>query len=289
MKRRDFIQTSALAIAGSAIVFPALSAATPKLPVGIQLYTLRDVIMKDPKGVVKMLADLGYKDLETYGYGDGKLFGMPSKEFSDYVKSLGMRITSGHYGLGKAGVGPMGSIRNGWESAVVDAKEAGQEYMVLAYLTKEERASMDSYKGICDEVNKAAEVCKKYGVRMNYHNHDFEFEKFDGEVAYDMMLKRLDPKLVDMELDLYWTIFAGVNPVDLFAKHPGRFVQWHVKDMDKTDNKKNAISGTGSIDFKSLMKSAKQSGLKHWYMEYDNHPVSSTESVKESIGYLKTL
>lgn len=289
MNRRQFIQTGALAVAGTALALPGLSNVAPKYRVGLQLYTLRDVIGKDPKGVLKQIADLGYQDLETYGYGDGKLFGMKSKELADYAKSLGMRLTSGHYGMGKAGGPVVGSIRNGWEAAVSDAREAGQEFMCVSYLGAEERPTLDAYKSVCDEMNKAAEVCKKYGIRFNYHNHDFEFMKFDGVMAYDVMLQRLDPKLVGMELDLYWVVYSGINPTDLFMKYPGRFEQWHIKDMDKADRKKNADIGTGTIDFKSLLGHAGHAGLKHWYMEEETYPINSTESVKASIGYLKTL
>ena len=158
MKRRTFIQTSGLAMAGLA-AFPAW-AMKPKFPIGLQLYTLRDIIMMDPKGVLKMVTDLGYRDFETFGYNDGKLFGMPAKEFSDYVKSLGGRITSGHYGLGKSErmKAMKGTLINEWERAVADAKEVGQEYMALAYLNADERASLDDYKWVCEKINQSGEV-----------------------------------------------------------------------------------------------------------------------------------
>ncbi len=163
--------------------------------------------------------------------------------------------------------------------------------MVIAYLNADERVTLDDYKFVCDNLNKGGEMCNKYGLRLNYHNHDFEFAKIDGQVPFDMMLSKVDPKLVGIELDLYWTVFAGMNPMDYFMKYPGRFEQWHIKDMDKTDRKRNAIAGTGSIDFKALLAHADHAGLKHWYMEHDTYPVgmTSTESVKADIVYLKTL
>jgi len=292
MNRRQFIQRGTLAIAGTAVALPALAKGS-RNRIGLQLYTLRDIITKDPKSVLKQVADLGYQDLEVYGYNDGMLFGMKSKEFANYVRSLGMKITSGHYQLGKneQTAKMKGTILNGWEQACADAKETGQEFMVVAYLNADERQTIDDYRFVCDEMNRASLVCKKYGIKLQYHNHDFEFQKFDGVVAYDVMLKQLDSKLVGMELDLYWTVFAGINPTDLFAKYPGRFQQWHIKDMDKIDRKKNAIVGTGSIDFKSLLTHAKEAGLKHWYMEHDSYPegMSSSDSVKADVAYLKTF
>ncbi len=289
MKRREFIQASALAMAGT-MALPAFSMPS-KHKIGLQLYTLRDVIGKDPKGVLKQLADLGYQELETYGYRDGMLFGMPAKEFGEYVRSLGMRATSGHYGLGKTErmKEMKGTLSNDWERAAADAKEIGQEYMILAFLTPDERVTLDDYKYVCEKLNKGAEVCKKYGLRMGYHNHDFEFVKIDDQVPYFVMLSELDPKLVSMELDLYWTTYAGHQPIELFKKYPGRFEQWHLKDMDKVDRKKNANVGTGSIDFKSILAQDSLAGMKHYYIEHDSYSGTSWESVIADIGYAKTL
>lgn len=289
MKRREFITTSALAVAGTA-AFPAFSLPV-KYKIGLQLYTLRDVINKDPKGILKQVADLGYQELEAYGYDDGMLFGMTAKEFSNYAKSLGLRVTSGHYRFGRSEKAKTvkGSILNQWERAVADAKEVGQEYMVVAYLEQDERKTLDDYKFVCEKLNSGAEVCRSYGVTLNYHNHDFEFAKIENLVPYDLMLAELEPKLVSIEMDLYWVSLAGYKPVDYFKKYPGRFVQWHVKDMDKTDPKRNADIGTGSIDFKEIFTYAPLAGLKHYYMEQETYPKSSMESIKASIGYLKDL
>ena len=291
MKRRDFIQTGALALAGTAALTGTAFSFPASRKIGIQLYTLRDVISKDASGVLKQLSELGYQELETFGYNDGMLFGMKAKEFGSYVKSLGMSVPSGHYAYGKMErtKNMKGTILNEWERAVADAKEVGQEYMVLAYLGAEERVTMDDYKVVCEKLNGAGEICKKYGIRMNYHNHDFEFNKIDNQVPYHLMLSSLDPKLVGMEMDMYWTIFAGEQPLDYFKKYPGRFEQWHLKDMDKTDRKKNADLGTGSIDFKQLLAQSSQAGLKHAYLEHDTYPKSSWDSVKADVIYAKTL
>jgi len=264
MKRRQFIQASSAALAGM-MVLPAFATSSGQ-KIGLQLYTLRDVINKDPKGVLKQVSDLGYEELEAYSYRDGLLFGMKAKEFGDYVRSLGMRTTSGHYSLGKAErmKDIKGTLTNDWERAVADAKEIGQEYMILAFLMPEERKTLDDYKQVCEILNKAGEVCKRYGIRIGYHNHDFEFVKIDNQVPYFLMLSELDPKLVSMELDLYWSTYAEYPPVELFKKYPGRFEQWHLKDMDKTDRKKNANVGTGSIDFSQILASASLAGMKHY-------------------------
>jgi len=291
MKRRQFIQTAA--VASAAALIPSFAFAKSKKKIGIQLYTLRDVIFKDVQGTLKQVADFGYQELELFGYNDGKVFGKPVSEFAKIVKDLGMKTTSGHYATGLVAPADkpamVGTLSNGWEKAVNDAKVLGQEYMLVAYLQKEERKSIDDYKKVCELINKNAEICKKYGVRIGYHNHDFEFEPIDGQVPYDLMLKELDPKLVSMELDLFWTIYANQDPLKLFAAHPGRFEQWHVKDMSKDDRKRNADVGTGTIDFKAIFAKAKESGMKHFYIEHDNFPGSSIESVKAGAQNIKAI
>lgn len=281
MKRRTFISSAALAMAGAAVM-PDLFAAKGKGTgsLGLQLYTLRDIINGDVKGTLKKLADWGYKDLETYGYNNGNLFGMKSKEFNDYVKSLGMKVTSGHYG--------MDVVRGNWEQAVSDAKEAGQEFVVVPWLVESER-TLDGYKKVCAEMNKAGELANKYGLRLGYHNHAFEFDKVGDQLPYDMMLKELDPKMVGMEMDIYWVVRAGQDPQKYFAKYPGRFEQWHVKDMDKADKNKNADVGTGTINFKALFAQAKKAGMKRFYIEQETYPTDPLTSTKNSIDNLKKL
>jgi sugar phosphate isomerase/epimerase len=279
MKRRDFIQSSLLAVAGAGM----LSSFTleDRKKIGLQLYSLRDVINKDVKGTLKQVADFGYKELETYGYKDGSLFGMKAAEFGSYVKSLGMRVTSGHYGVDQ--------VKTNWEKACADAKEVGQEYVAVAWMDKQYYSTMSELKKLLETFNKAAETAKAHGLHFAYHNHDFEFGKVDGEVIYDVMLKELDPKLVSFEMDLFWVVYANQNPVDYFAKHPGRFQQWHVKDMTKEDRTKNANVGTGTIDFKSIFAKSKEAGLKHFYIEQETYPVAPVESIKESIAGLKAI
>ncbi len=278
MKRREFVKRSAAAGAGLMTLPSMLQAAKSKNAVGIQLYTLKDVMDKDPKGVLTKLASYGYKEIETYSYANGKLFGLTIPEFHATVKGLGMRVVSGHYG--------MDILRGDFERAVADAKSMGQKYVVVAWLEEEDRTKI---KSVCEEINKAGEVCKKYGIRMGYHNHDFEFKEEDGVLQYDTMLAELDPKLVSMEMDLYWVVRAGYDPIKYFEKYPGRFEQWHVKDMDKADPSRNTEVGTGSIDFKAIFAKAQLSGMKHFYIEQEYFTMPSTDSAKIGIENLKKI
>jgi sugar phosphate isomerase/epimerase len=280
MKRREFIHSS-LIVAGGVALAPFAGAADKKR-IGLQLYTVRDIIKQDPKGVLKKISEFGYTDVETYDYKEGMIFGMTYKALGEYIQSLGMKVLSGHYNISIA------RDLSQWQKAIDDAKAVGQKYMVVPYIEKPER-TIDSYKKIIDELNKAGELCKKNGIRFLYHNHEFEFETVDGQVPYDLMLKGLDPKLVGMELDLYWVTNAGLDPLDLFAKNPGRFELWHVKDMDKTDKSKQADLGTGRIDFKRIFAKAKQSGMKAFFIEQEDYPVGPLESTRVCIENFKKL
>jgi sugar phosphate isomerase/epimerase len=299
MNRREFIQTSSLAVLGAATL--SSFSLMDKRKIGMQLYSVRDIIdkqyakrevsKKEVREVLTKLAGYGYKELEAYSYNDGMVFGLRYKEFADFVRSLGMRVTSSHHYLGKSPIKKLvkGSLLNEWEQAVADAKEAGQDFMVLAWLEVDERQSLDDYKFIVEQLHKAAEVCKKNSIQLSYHNHDFEFQSFEGQVAYDFLLKELDPKLVTMEMDMYWVNYAKRDPLEYFNKYPGRFDQWHVKDMDKNDPKLQVAVGTGRIDFKSIFAKAEKAGLKHFYLEQEHYPNGPLNSIEECINNFKKM
>jgi len=281
MERRKFIQTSSLAAVGMMALPSLLKAGQFKNSVGLQLYTLRQVIMKDVKGTLKAVADMGYTQAETYGYNNGKLFGMTVKEFGDYMKSIGMKTISGHYGIELT--------TNNWEKSCEDAKSLGQKYVVVPWLDKKYYSSLDELKKTCETLNKAGEVAKKYDLQFGYHNHAFELEQVEGQVMMDFMLGQLDPKLVTWEMDIYWIVRGGSDPIKYFEKYPGRFQLWHVKDMDKVNPENNADVGTGSIDFKNLFAKADQAGLKDFFVEQESYPSTPMESTKNCVNYLKTI
>jgi len=282
MKRREFVQTASFAAAGLLSLPSFMKAGKTKKALGLQLYTLRSTIPGDAKGVLQKVAGFGYTELEAYSYRDGQIFGMDYTEFCTYVKGLGMKVTSGHYGL---------DLIKGdtWKKAVEDAKKNDQPYMIVPYIMPDQRKTIDDYKRIIADLNAAGEVCNSYGVRFGYHNHDFEFLTVDGQIPYDLMLKELDPKKVGMEMDLYWVVYAGKDPLKYFKEYPRRFEQWHIKDMDKADRKRNADVGTGSIDFTAILAQAKKSGCKHFYVEQETYPGEPIDSVGKSAAYLKTI
>lgn len=278
--RAEFLKTSALAL--SLPLLARLDAqAKPLKNVGLQLYTLRDTIMKDPDGVLKQVAALGYKEVETFGFNEGKFFGKTPKDFKAYLKSLGMNTPSGHY--------MPAQLRTGWEKTVEAGAEVGQKYMACAYLAPDERKKADDYKQFAELFNKSAEVCKKVGIQFVYHNHDFEFQPVDGQLGYDIILKGTDPKLVKMELDLYWATIAGQDPVALFKKNPGRFPLVHMKDIAKTEKREFAEVGTGSIDFQRIVDARKIGGIQHFFVEQDVCKQPPIEAIAVSFKNMEKL
>lgn len=280
LNRRELLKQMAWVTAGSFFMNDALALHDAKnKKVGVQLYTLRDAISKDAKGSLKRVAELGFGEVENFGY-SGKFFGMDAITYKSLLGDLGMTAPSGHY--------MYGNILKGWEKAVEDAKTIGQDYMVLAYLTPPERKSLDDYKKIASDLNKAGETCKQAGIQLCYHNHEFEFESMNGQLPFDILTNETDAGLVKIELDLYWSTVAGQDPVALFKKHKGRIALWHVKDMDKTPKKNFTEVGNGVIDFATIFKNAKTSGMKHFFVEQDVCPGSPFDSISQSIGYIKS-
>ncbi|MBX2962930.1 MAG: sugar phosphate isomerase/epimerase [Cyclobacteriaceae bacterium] len=289
MNRRDFVLQTSLAAAGSMIMPSLMACNTEKeRPIGIQLYTLKDIILKDVKGVLQQVSSIGFKELELYGYSDGKVFNMPCRDFRSMTNDMGLTIVSGHYLTGQTMPMMKGTLINEWERAVEDAATMGQKYMAIAWLHPDERKSLDDYKRVSDLMNKANETCRKAGINLGYHNHEFEFESLEGQVPYDILVSNLDSSVV-LELDIYWSTFAEVDALELFREHSGRVHLWHVKDMDKQDRKLQTDVGSGSIDYKSVFSGAQQSGMQHFFLEQEYFTRPEIEAITLGYNHLKTI
>lgn len=282
--RREFLKQGSLLTAGFFVSKDEFF--KRNTPIGVQLYTLRSELGKDARGTLTRVAELGYKRVETFGYNKGKWFGMTASEFAMLLRDNGLESPSGHTFPGSMFLKE--GWEEGWKQAVTDSKTLGQDFIVIPWLEEPYRKSADNYKKISEGLNKAAAVAKASGLKLAYHNHDFEFADLGGGVTgFDIMMKETDASLVKMELDLYWAVKAGKDPLSLFAAHPGRFAMWHVKDMDKTEKKFFTEVGSGSIDFKPIFAKAKQSGMKYFFVEQDVCPGSPFDSIAKSIDYMK--
>ncbi|MEO6916076.1 MAG: sugar phosphate isomerase/epimerase [Chitinophagaceae bacterium] len=283
--RKTFIRQSGLLMAGLTVKPDAFFKKT--MPVGIQLYSLRNQIGKDLEAVVAKIAAAGYNDIETYGYNSSSdsFFGFSPKALKDLLKKHKLTSTSGHYAIDKF------LLSDGSDDEVkklIDVvKAAGQTYLTVSSFSHANTKTVADYAKVAKRFNAAGEICKKGGVQLGYHNHDSEFKMLDGASGYDVLLKETDGALLKMELDLFWAVRGGVDPVEMFKKYPGRFPLWHVKDMDKVNKTKNTEIGNGSIDFKSIFAAAKISGMKHFYMEQENFDIDPYESIARSSAYIK--
>jgi sugar phosphate isomerase/epimerase len=284
--RRNFIKNAGLAAAGAVLLPSFVNAATiAKRKVGLQLYTLREQIPADVKGVIEKIAKTGYKEVETYGYSAAKgYWGMDSKSFKNLLQSNGLAAPSGHFGIDDfISTGNKELLKPLIEgAAAIDNK-----YFTVAYLGEPIRKTLEDYKKVIERLNEAAVLVNQSGMKLAYHNHAFEFDKHEGgATGYDIMLNGSDQNLMRFEMDLYWVVRSGNDPVAFFNKYPGRFVMWHVKDMDKVNNGKNTEVGAGSIDFKNIYKHAKQAGLEHLIVEQENFSIDPFASIKQSFDYV---
>jgi sugar phosphate isomerase/epimerase len=290
--RRIFLKQSGFA-AGAMLLGPSLAraaglqiAAKGSYKIGLQLYTVRDHMNKDPRATLAKVAEIGYQEMEGATYtGTEKFYGMDVPAFAAALKQNGLTMPSSHYALGSPDT--KGTILSDWEHAVEDAAHLGLKYMVCAYLPAEVRKTLDDYRKVADELNKAGETCRKHGIQLCYHNHNFEFPKIDGQVPYEVLLKRADKDLVKMEMDIYWITKAGYDPVAMFKEHPGRFVLWHVKDMDNTPKHFFTEVGNGIIDWNRVFAHAKEAGMQHFFVEQDVCPGDPYASIAKSYAYLK--
>lgn len=287
--RRGFLKTVALGSLSAVVLsktgFASSVFAGKAYPeVGIQLYTVRDAMNANAKDALAKVAKLGYKNLELAGYSNGKFYGMEPLEFKKVVEDLGMKVISSHTGVEVKGVDTGNA-----DKMAEDHAKIGVQYCVQPWLVPERRKTADMYKQFVSELNLVGEVMKKHGIQFGYHNHNFEFEQVDGVIPYyDIYMKNLDPKLVIMELDIYWATRAGQNPIDIFKKYPGRIQLWHVKDMENSADKFFAPVGTGIIDYKEIFKYQDTSGMKYYFVEQDNtRDQKPFEAIETSINNLK--
>lgn len=247
---------------------------------------------KDPATTLAKVAQIGYTSVEGATYTDSERFyGMSPTDFAKLLKDNGLIMPSSHYRLGEDktnGLPTKGTILTDWNKAVDDAAAAGVKYMVCAWLSPTERGFLDHYKKIGHDLTAAGEICKKAGIQLCYHNHDFEFIKQYGKVPYEMLLINSDPNLVKMEIDLYWLTKANQDPAQIIDQFPGRFPLWHIKDMDKTPSRMFTEVGNGIIDFKKIFKSAGKAGLKYFFVEQDTCPGDPYDSITQSISYIKS-
>ena len=274
MNRRTFLQSTALFPAAvHALTEPKLSRIQSPHRIGVQLYTVRDLLASDYEGTIRVVAEAGYDEVETVWDGD-----RDPDDIRALFEEVGLDAPSTHV--------PLETLRDNLTGTLDVAGKIGYSYIVCAWLEEDQR-SMSDYRSHVVLFNEVGEACKEVGIQFAYHNHQFEFEATEeGIIPYDYMLAELDPDLVKMEIDLYWIAYANQDAKDYFQRHPGRFPLCHLKDMGE-DLSMTPV-GEGQIDFTDILSEHETAGLKHYFVEHDN-PKDPLASIRSSINYIKSL
>jgi sugar phosphate isomerase/epimerase len=296
--RRTFLRNTALTIAGAGFLpnelFSSATAVTQLT--GVQLYSVRDDMGKDPLGTLKQLAAMGYKHVEHANYVNRKFYGYPATEFRKILDDLGLKMPSGHTVMGKQHWdASKNDFTDLWKWTVEDAAVLGQQFVISPSLDGGIRKNIDEAKRYMDIFNKSGELCAKSGMKFGYHNHDFEFsEKLGNETLFDVILQNTDPKLVAQQLDIGNMYNAGAKALDIMKKYPGRFESLHVKDEIKASGSnqnhefESTILGKGVIPVKEVIDLAKKSGTKHFIIEQESYQGKTPlECVKEDLAIMK--
>lgn len=298
--RRDFLRNSAALLAAATLINKDLFAATGKGKqlVGVQLYSVRNEMSKDPLGTLKQLASFGYKHVEHANYVNRKFYGYSAAEFKKILDDLGMKMPSGHTVMGKqhwdAG---KKEFTDSWKYTVEDAATVGQEIVISPWLDASLRKTYDDILQYMEVFNKSGELCKKSGMRFGYHNHDFEFsQQLNGQSVYDIILKNTDPNLVVQQLDIGNLYNGGAKAIDIVKKWPGRFESMHIKDEILStatgaghEKYESTILGKGIVNVKEVIDLGKKSGgTVHFIIEQESYQGQSPlDAVKEDLAIMK--
>jgi sugar phosphate isomerase/epimerase len=286
--RRTFLkQTGVLSV--SSILPLSVLPLNPQFKMGLQLFTIRDAMAKDPIESIKYARSLGYEDGEIYGYdGDNDTYyGIKSKEFKKHLIDLDFTISSGHYDFSSRFNEPMDSLERYVDQCIEGSHTIGSRYITWPWLAPEFR-DIENFKILTDKLNKIGEQVTNAGLEFAYHNHDFEFTDHNGEQGYDIILAGTDSSLVKLQMDMYWVEHSSTkSPSELIAENPGRYVMWHIKDMDNVTRDYSEM-GNGSIDYVNLLSKIDKDALQYYYIEQGgNFAKNSMKSITDSAEYFK--
>jgi len=286
--RRKFVKSMGLA-AGSMLMLPACSVFAGGRGgkgigirhFGLQLYTLRDDMPKDPRGILKKVAEAGYKQVESYEGPQGMWWGMGHKGFRQYVNDLGMEVVASHC-----------NIFEDFEKKAAEAAEIGMKYLICPWLGPQE--DLEKFKKAAEDFNRKGALCKRNGIRFAYHNHAYSFKKMQDIYPQDVMMEIADSDLVDFELDMYWVHAAGENIEHWLNKYKGRFRLCHIKDYSKNpgkDDGKNSVNlGQGVIDWRKVLTTARSTGMEYYFIEQEAYEgTTPLDAIRANAGYMKEL
>jgi sugar phosphate isomerase/epimerase len=298
VSRREFLKSSAASAAWVAVWngVPSLMANALGLPIGVQLYSVRDILPKDYEGTLRQLAALGYQEVEAAGF-----FGRSPGDVKKAMNDAGLSCVSAHY--------PLKDLLPKVEETIQYGKDLGLQYVVCASpwlkdpskvkdagsRAARERMTLDDWRWNAEQFNRIGELVSAAGMRFAYHNHTPEFRSENGVVFYDELLKMTDPAKVTMELDCGWAVVAGKNPADYLTRYPTRFAMLHVKDFKMTAEVTPAAPppstelGRGTIDYRPIFEAAKKAGIKHAFVEQEQFDMAPMEGLRLDAEYMRAV
>lgn len=298
--RRDFLKNSALTLTSMAVLSNDIFAAKKKGEVGVQLYSVRDDMKKDPLETMKKLAAMGYKNVEHANYINRKFYGYSATEFKKVLDDLGLKMPSGHTVLDKTKHWDTATndFTDAWKYTVEDAAICGQKYVISPSLSPNSRKEVGELKRMMEIFNKSGELCQKTGMKFGYHNHDFEFaEKLDGVMIYDIIMQNTDAKYVSQQLDIGNMYGGGGRAADVIKKYPGRFESMHVKDEILSANQtgnghekwESSILGKGVIGTKAVIELGRKiGGTTQFIIEQESYQgMAPIDAMKEDLAVMK--
>jgi sugar phosphate isomerase/epimerase len=277
--RRHVLQLLAAGVAGSSLL-PSLSRADARSEpldfetarrinrIGLQLYTVRSALTKDLEGTIAAVAAAGITELEFAGY-----YNKTPAWWSETMKRHGLTAPATHEALP--------ATDDGWSVIFDRANGMGHQIVIVPFVGNNYRGTRDNWMKLSERLNAGAQKAKAAGLQFAYHNHDFEFAPVDGTTGYDILTAQTDKALVHLELDMYWAVKAGRDPLEIMTTHKGRVICCHVKDASAAPERTMLDVGAGTIDFKTLLDKGRTLGLKHWFIEHDQ-PADPLASVKAS-------
>lgn len=248
---------------------------------GIQLYTVRDVIPNDPQGTMRQLASYGYKQFEGYEGPQGMFWGMTPADFKKFMDEIGVSFIASHC-----------NTSENFEQKCAQAAEVGMKYLITPWIGPQK--TMDDWKKIADQFNQWGAIAKENGIRYAYHNHGYTFEELEGQMPQDYLMENTDPDTVDYQMDIFWVVTPGADPIAYFEKYPNRWKLCHVKDREKDapqgEGDASTIVGTGSINYPQVLKAAENQGMEYYIVEQEKYANSTPmESAKADAEYMKNF
>jgi sugar phosphate isomerase/epimerase len=290
MNRRNFIETTGALVLSTMLPLEGYSMFEKnKYKMGLQLFTVHDDMVKDPLATLKAAKGMGYEDFETFGFDGekGTYYGYKATEFKKILDDLQITANSGHYGFSPYLTQSDDDLKRFVDQCINGAHALKMKYIVWPWLAPELR-TLDNFKLLSKKLNGIGEQVKEAGIGFAYHNHGFEFIDHGGQNGFDIIVNETDSSLVKLEIDLYWVMYASkLSPKELISKQPGRYVMWHIKDMDKITRDYTEL-GNGSIDYTKILPNPAESGLQYYYLEQGgNFETSPMQSIADSAHYFK--